>query len=660
MNDKIVKMRNLVNMLNEYRNAYYNYNQSLVTDEKYDELFDVLVRKEEETGIILSNSPTHTVGFEVQTKLNKVKHDHLMLSLGKTKDFNDIIKFSKNKSLVAMLKMDGLTCSLNYDSNGNLIKAETRGNGEIGEDVLKNAKFISNIPLKINNNGVPLTVDGEVIIKLDDFNKVNNKLNDNEKYSHPRNLASGSIRQLDTKVTKERNLSFIAWRVIRGLDSINNFNDRLNTLRNFGFEVVPHIIMNAFSGNDVISLKELELIKKQLVESAEIFGYPIDGLVFTYNDINYANTLGKTAHHPLHSIAFKFYDETFETTLKSIEWNTSRTGQINPVAVFDPVEIDGTIVNRATLHNITYMKNLQLGIGDTITVFKANQIIPKVDDNLTRSNTYEFPSICPCCHKPVTIHKDGIAEVMYCENTDCPAQILSKFVHFVSKPGMNIDGLSESTLKKFIDKGFLKTYKDIYHLNNFKDEIKVMPGFGEKSYTKLIDSIEQSRNVKLENFLVAMGIPMIGKSASKTISEYFHGDYEYLVGDGKSFDFTNLKDFGQTMHDSMISWLYNVPKIEDGIAEELNFIKEETNSINLRNNSFKDKTFCVTGKFETMKRSEIEDIITKNGGKLTGSVSKKTDYLLTNDANSGSSKAKKAKELNISIMDEKTFKDLIQ
>lgn len=659
----IKKMKDLINKLNTYRDAYYNHNQMLVTDEQYDALFDELQAMEEKTEVVFSNSPTQTVGYEVQSKLNKVKHDHPMLSLAKTKEPYDIFKFANGRGIIGMLKMDGLTCSLSYDKFGDLIKAETRGNGEIGEDVLKNAKLISNIPLHINNAGIPLTVDGEVIITRDDFNKINSELDEEEKFSHPRNLASGSIRQLDTSITAKRNLKFIAWRVIDGF-AYGPFSHSLTFIQELGFDIVPFVSYSdaEMNGNGIFDViqKDMDYLQKW----AQKKSYPIDGLVYSYEDMTYGKSLGMTGHHPLHSIAFKFYDDCYETVLRDIEWSTSRTGQVNPVAVFDEVDLDGALTTRATLHNVSIMKELQLGIGDTITVFRANQVIPKVNANLTKSNTYVFPEVCPCCGETLELRKDGIAEVLYCNNIKCPAKLLSQFTHFVSKPAMNIDGLSESTLEKFIEMGFIKNYADIYKLHRHETEIINMEGFGKRSYEKLLTSINNSRNVKLENVIVALGIPLIGKTAAKTISKYFKGDwwrFDEAVTCGT--DFTILDDFGDAMNQSLYDFADQLnhhysEQLYYGLFEELTFIKEEETEI--ANDFINGKTFCVTGSFNTMKRSEIEKIITDRGGKLSGSVSKKTSYLLTNDADSGSSKAVKAKELNIPIMSENDFIEKIK
>lgn len=652
-NEKM-EMERLINKLNSYRDAYYNKNTSLISDKEYDELYDILENLEKKTGIIMANSPTQTIGYKVQSKLKKVKHSHPMQSLDKIKDIEGLCKFVKRNQSLMMLKMDGLTCSLHYDENGNLVSAETRGDGLVGEDITENIKMVNGVPLKVNNQGVPLTVDGEIIVRLDFFKKYNESLSDKneEQFMHPRNYASGSIRQLDTKVTKERNLSFVAWKLIDGypMEHVSLFR-QLNYLGCLGFTSVPCKMIYHFE-NPETQAKEIEGVIEFLKNEAKRLNYPIDGMVIAYDDLVFGASLGSTSHHPLHSISYKFYDERVKTKLIDIVWNATRTGVMAPVGIFNPVDLDGAITSRATLHNVSYIKKLKLGIGDEITVYRANQVIPKIDGNLTNSDNYKFPKTCCSCGSKLVLKSDGIAENLYCENDNCPAKNLSRFVHFVGKSGMNIDGLSEATLEKFIDSGFITKFADIYHLSNYRDKIIEMDGFGEKSYNKLIKSIEASRKVKLENYLVALGIPLIGKSAAKTISKYFHGDMVELIW-AVDFDFTQLEDFGEAMAQSMKDWLKKPFEIENGLIKELEFIIEKDTEI--KNDFIAGKIFCVTGAFNTMKRSEIEKIITERGGKLSGSVSKKTNYLLTNEADSGSSKALKAKELGTPIMSEADF-----
>lgn len=642
-------MRQLVNKLNHYRDQYYNNNISEIEDSEYDKLFDELKNLEKEEGIVYSDSPTQTVGYQVQSKLKKVTHSHPMLSLAKSTDLNEIEKFINGKFVVFMLKCDGLTCSIHY-KDGKLISAETRGDGTVGEDITNNIKMVSNVPLTIPVKG-SVTVDGEIIVKWDVFKKMNEGILEGEDFSHPRNYASGSIRQLDTKITKDRQLSFIAWKLIEAPLFSKHFKENLNLITAMGFEVVP---WRTYKDTSIEKLPEIFSLMYYGV--AKEHNIPVDGLVLAYDDIEYGESLGATAHHLNSQFAWKREMENVETTLRDVEWNIGKSGMVAPTAVFDPIDLGGAITTRATLHNVSIIKGLKLGIGDRITVARMNEVIPKVTSNITQSDNLKIPIVCPCCGDKLE-HRvsDSGAETLWCVNPNCPEKMLSKFVQFVSKPAMNIDGLSEATLKRFIDAGYITRFADIYHLSNFKREIVKMEGFGAKSYEKLIDSIEKSRNVKLENYLVALSIPNIGKSAAKTISKYFNGDYSKLVESLRTnFDFTQLDDFGEIMNQSLYNWWQKESNLEDNLITELHFIVEEKKEV-AQNDFINGKTFCVTGAFQTMKRSELEKIITDRGGKLSGSVSKKTDYLLTNEADSGSSKAKKAAELGTPIMSEKEF-----
>ena len=657
-----ILIRKEIEQLNYWRDQYYNHNNSVVEDLTYDELFDDLKNLESKTGLIYADSPTQTVGYKVQSKLKKVTHSHPMLSLAKSTNLNEIEKFIGNKEVVFMLKCDGLTCSIHYEK-GNLVSAETRGDGTVGEDITENIKMVPNVPLTITDKG-SVTVDGEIIVKWDVFNKMNED-SDEDDFSHPRNYASGSIRQLDTKITKKRHLSFIAWKLIESDSFSNSFSTNLNYMEELGFEVVPYVGKDDYKKavNKQEFLKTLfDALYYKLAERVSI---PIDGLVVAYDDIAYGDSLGSTAHHLNSQFAWKREMENVETTLRDVEWNVGKSGIVAPTAVFDPIDLSGAVTSRATLHNLSIIKGLKLGIGDRITVARMNEVIPKVTGNLTQSNNLEFPNYCPCC-KDKLLHRvsESGAETLWCVNPNCPEKMLSKFVQFVSKPAMNIDGLSEATLKRFIDAGYITRFADIYHLSKFKREIVKMDGFGAKSYEKLIDSIEKSRNVKLENYLVALSIPNIGKSAAKTISKYFNGDYSKLVEALRNnFDFTQLDDFGEIMNQSLYnwwnsqvvySWWRQGSDLEDNLVAELHFMVEDKKEV-VQNDFINGKTFCVTGKFENYTRNELEKIITDRGGKLSGSVSKKTDYLLTNEADSGSSKAKKAAELGTPIMSEKEF-----
>ena len=649
--ENIARIKELTSLLNKYRDKYYNYSESLVSDAEYDKLFDELRELEAEEHFVLANSPTQTVGYEIVDSLKKVKHDHLMLSLDKTKSCQDLLNFAEDREVALSMKLDGLTMSVKYE-NGKLVSAETRGNGIEGTDVLNNAKVMKNLPLTIDSKET-LVIDGECIILRDDFERINAELSDGEQYATQRNLASGSLSLLDNKIASQRGLQFWAWSLIEG--TTGSFRRDMSKLQSLGFTIVP---CNYFNGGNV-DLYGIEDLTIKLKQTADKKGIPVDGCVITYDDIAYGLSLGNTGHHFRKSLAFKYEDETAGTILRDIEWAVGKTGVITPTAVFDSVILDNTEVSRASVHNISIIKSLGLRKNCSIKVFKANMIIPQIlsceDDG---DADFEIPKTCPCCGKPTTtkISESG-AETLWCENPDCPEKNLAKFVQFVSKPAMNIDGLSEATLKRFIDAGYVKKYADLYHLDKYKNEIIEMDGFGEKSYNKLIESIEKSRHVKLENFLNALGIPVIGKTASKTIAKSLDEATwdEFIILFETNFDFTNLEDFGKAMNDSLWDWYRSVDDdgLDYGIVSELNFVVEEKTAIT--NDFIGGKVFVVTGAFNTMKRGDIEKIITDRGGKLSGSVSKKTDYLLTNDANSGSSKAKKAAELGTLIMDEEEF-----
>ena len=649
--ENIARIKELTSLLNKYRDKYYNYSESLVSDAEYDKLFDELRELEAEEHFVLANSPTQTVGYEIVDSLKKVKHDHLMLSLDKTKSCQDLLNFAEDREVALSMKLDGLTMSVKYE-NGKLVSAETRGNGIEGTDVLNNAKVMKNLPLTIDSKET-LVIDGECIILRDDFERINAELSDGEQYATQRNLASGSLSLLDNKIASQRGLQFWAWSLIEG--TTGSFRRDMSKLKSLGFTIVP---CNYFNGGNV-DLYGIEDLTIKLKQTADKKGIPVDGCVITYDDIAYGLSLGNTGHHFRKSLAFKYEDETAGTILRDIEWAVGKTGVITPTAVFVSVILDNTEGSRASVHNISIIKSLGLRKNCSIKVFKANMIIPQIlsceDDG---DADFEIPKTCPCCGKPTTtkISESG-AETLWCENPDCPEKNLAKFVQFVSKPAMNIDGLSEATLKRFIDAGYVKKYADLYHLDKYKNEIIEMDGFGEKSYNKLIESIEKSRHVKLENFLNALGIPLIGKTASKTIAKSLDEATweEFIILFETNFDFTNLEDFGKAMNDSLWDWYRSVDDdgLDYGIVSELNFVVEEKTAIT--NDFIGGKVFVVTGAFNTMKRGDIEKIITDRGGKLSGSVSKKTDFLLTNDADSGSSKAVKAKELGIPIMSEEEF-----
>lgn len=522
MNKRVQRIKELTKLLNQYRDSYYNDSVSEISDQEYDNLFDELKELEEETNIVMTNSPTQTVGYEVKSKLEKVKHSHPMLSLDKTKSTEDLKKFAGDKDSLLMCKMDGLTILLTYE-NGELIQAETRGNGEEGENVTHNAKVFENIPLHIDYTG-HLETEGEAVITYDDFEEINIKLPDEEKYKNPRNLVSGSVRQLDSCVAAQRHIKFVVWKVPTIEDEIksdNSFLFRLNFVRDLGFEIVPFLSYS----NNTSDCENCEKMIESLREEARRKGYPIDGLVMTYNDIDYGKSLGTTGHHPKHSLAFKFYDDIYPTRLLDVKFTMGKTSTLTPTAVFEPVEIDGTMVERASLHNLSIMK--ELGIVSKyqeIGVYKANMIIPQVDyaekmDCVTADEEIKIPNICPICGGKTEIVKDNDTEVLICTNPDCKGKLLGKLSHFCSKNAINIEGMSEATLQFLIDRGWVKSFQDIYKLDYYREPWKEYDGFGDKSVDKLLDNIEKSRNTTLDRFIYGLCIPLIGGTASKTIAK---------------------------------------------------------------------------------------------------------------------------------------------
>lgn len=647
------KIKELVDKLNYHCDLYYNKQSPEISDYEYDCMFDELSRLEKETGIIMSNSPTQTVGHEVRSDLEKVTHSHPMLSLGKTKNINDLKKFISNKVCCLMCKMDGLTILLTYE-DGNLVQAETRGNGEIGEIVTHNAKVFENIPIHIDYPG-HLEVEGEAIITYNDFNKINDKISDDDrKYKNPRNLVSGSVRQLNNEIAAQRHIKFIAWKIPKGMDDKSTMYERFCEAYKLGFSIVPCFAVT--ENNDISG--SIDQLKRQ----AEELGYPIDGMVVTYDDIKYGESLGMTGHHPKHSLAFKFYDEEVETVLRDIEWGMGKTGQLTPVAVFNPVEIDGTIVERASLHNVSIMKELELSYGDIITVYKSNMIIPQVKDNLDRSlsNICTPPLKCPICSHDTKIVKENDTEILVCTNDHCSGKLLGIISHAVSKNALNIDGLSESTIEKFINLGWLKSIKDIYHLSEHKYDMVQLNGFGGTSVKKLLESIEKSRNTTLDRFIYSLSIPLIGRSASKTISKYFNGDVNKFMEAWKCvYDFTwnQLNDFGLSMHNSMVNFYLNNYRDINSLLEEFTFKNVCTQNTS---NKLEGKVFVITGSLNQFaNRDEAKNKIELLGGKVSGSISAKTSYLVNNDINSTSSKNKKAKQLNIPIITEKELISII-
>ena len=635
---KIDRIKELTGLLNKASDSYYNTGDTIMEDHEFDTLLEELCTLEKETGFVMATSPTHKVGYEVKSELQKVTHNHPMLSLAKTKNWNEFIQYFGNKDVIGMLKMDGLTCSLRYIS-GELVSAETRGNGEIGEDIFHNIKTVKTVPQKIPYKD-ELIVDGEIICTYEDFEPFSTE------YKNPRNFASGSIRLLDSNECAKRPLTFVAWNVIKGFDNENSFLRKLVLIDELGFTVVPWT--SSFDWD----------AKEFLVNKAKKLGYPIDGLVGRFDDIKYGEGLGATSHHSNAAYAFKFGDETYETVLRDVEWNTTRTGIIAPVAVFYEVDLDGALTTRATLHNLSIIEQLELGIGDTITVYRSNMVIPKIDDNLTRSNTLKIPTVCPCCGHPTEVKYTDNSKVLMCTNPDCPAKKLARFTHFVSRKCMNIDGLSERTLELLISNNLIKNFRDIYHLKEHVGKLCALDGMGKKSVENLLNSIEKSRDVKLENFIAALGIPNIGLSAAKAISKKFNGShYDFILAlSNDNYDFSQIDDFGEITNKSLHDWWHSKDPMVELLPMEVNFIVEDTGS----NANLDGKSFCITGSLtHYANRDALVKAIDDNGGKYVSSVSKKTDYLINNDKTSTSGKNKKAMDLNIPIISEEDFINMI-
>ena len=635
---KIDRIKELTGLLNKASDSYYNTGDTIMEDYEFDTLLEELRSLEQETGFVMANSPTYKVGYEVKSELQKVTHNHPMLSLAKTKDWNEFIIYFGSKDVIGMLKMDGLTCSLRY-VNGELVSAETRGNGEIGENIFHNIKTVKTVPQKIPYKD-ELIVDGEIICTYEDFEPFSTE------YKNPRNFASGSIRLLDSNECAKRPLTFVAWDVIKGFDNENSFLRKLVLIDELGFTVVPWT--SSFDWD----------AKEFLVNKAKKLGYPIDGLVGRFDDIKYGEGLGATSHHSNAAYAFKFGDETYETVLRDVEWNTTRTGIIAPVAVFDEVELDGALTTRATLHNLSIIEQLELGIGDTITVYRSNMVIPKIDDNLTRSNTLKIPTVCPCCGHPTEVKYTDNSKVLMCTNPDCPAKKLARFTHFVSRKCMNIDGLSERTLELLISNNLIKNFRDIYHLKDHVGKLCTLDGMGKKSVENLLNSIEKSRDVKLENFIAALGIPNIGISAAKAISKKFNrSHYDFILAlSNDNYDFSQIDDFGEITNKSLHDWWHSKDPMVELLPMEVNFIVEDTCS----NANLDGKSFCITGSLtHYANRDALVKAIDDNGGEYVSSVSKKTDYLINNDKTSTSGKNKKAMDLNIPIISEEDFINMI-
>ena len=651
--NKVKRIKELVQLLNKACDAYYNTDKELMSNFEYDKLFDELVELEKETNFVMSNSPTQRAGYVVQDNLKKSVHKYPMLSLDKTKKVEDLISFVGDRKALLMFKMDGLSVCAIYDNEGNLILCETRGDGKIGSDITENAKTFVNLPKKINHKG-GLVVFGEAIIDYPTFYSVNEKLPEGSKYKNPRNLVAGSVQVLDSKVCAERGVKFIAWRLVDGYDN-NSFMDRLDYLKSLGFEIVKYV-------NFEYEKDKLESQLEYGREMANKLGLPIDGMVISFDNVSFSESLGATSHHLRSQLAFKFGEDREFSTLREVEWNPSRTGQINPVAIFDPIELAGTEVSRASLSNISVMKQYNIKIGAQVEVSKRNEIIPKIESCDGNGEDVIIPDKCPVCGAPteIKISENGV-EVLVCTSEFCPAKLLGKLELFVSKEGLDIDGLSTSQLQTFIDKRWLKDVSDIYSLHLHETEIQHIKGFGKRSVTKLLNAIDESRTVTMVNFIRALGIPLIGKVQCKALSGFCNGDInkfdEYVVS---RVDFsTKIEGFGEKRNQSIHDWFRNSDNvlIYNKLRKEVTFIRiEGTNKIEETNHGYTNlsgMTFVITGSLNHFNnRDELKNLLESLGAKVSGSVSSKTTALINNDINSTSSKNKKAKDLNIPIWSE--------
>ncbi|MEI3524843.1 MAG: NAD-dependent DNA ligase LigA [Eubacteriales bacterium] len=643
--EKKKRQKELTEKLNAASRAYYQEAREIMSNYEYDALYDELAALEKETGTAMAGSPTAHVGYEVLSELPKERHESPMLSLDKTKDWDALAAWIGEHRTLLSWKLDGLTIVLTY-RNGGLFKAVTRGNGEVGEVITNNAKVFKNVPLRIPFQG-ELVLRGEAVIGYKEFERINEEIPEADaKYKNPRNLCSGSVRQLNNEITAKRNVHFFAFALVRaeGVDFENSREKQFLWLRDQGFDVVEYKVVTG------VTLPENMDWFAEHIETSE---YPSDGLVALYDDIAYGESLGRTAKFPRNSMAFKWADEIRETTLKEIEWSPSRTGLINPVAIFEPVELEGTTVSRASVHNISIMRGLELGVGDTIEVYKANMIIPQIAENKTRSGVRDIPAVCPVCGGATEIRKVGDVESLYCTNPECQAKKIKSFTLFVSRDALNIEGLSEASLEKFIGRGFIHEFADIFKLSAHKAEIVEMEGFGEKSYENLLASIERARTTTLAKVIYSLGIPNVGLSGAKLICRRFGDEVDKVLGADEEA-LAAIDGIGAVIAGNFVKYFQDAGKRErfGRLLSELTLVKEETSG----DQDLKGRVFVVTGSLNYFaNRNELKEQIEKRGGKVTGSVTGKTDYLINNDTASSSSKNKKAKELGIPIISEEDF-----
>lgn len=644
------RMQELVTLLNRAAKAYYQDAQEIMSNLEYDRLYDELTKLEAELGITLSDSPTVNVGYEVLSELPKERHESPMLSLDKTKEVEDLKRFVGDQKAMMSWKMDGLTIVLTY-RDGTLFKAVTRGNGEVGEVITNNARVFKNIPLKISYQG-ELILRGEAIIGYKDFEKINEEIADiDARYKNPRNLCSGSVRQLNNEITAKRNVRFYAFTLVQadGVDFHNSREKQMDWLREQGFEVVEHVMVTRDQVEDAVAEFSRKIVDND---------FPSDGLVLVYDDIAYGRSLGRTAKFPRDSYAFKWADEQVRTKLLEIEWSPSRTGLINPVAIFEPVELEGTTVSRASVHNISIMEELELGIGDEIEVYKANMIIPQIAENLTRSGVRDIPEVCPVCGGKTEIRQVSNAKTLYCTNPECQAKHIKSFSLFVSRDALNIEGLSESTLEKFIDRGYVKEFADLFHLDRYEEEIKEMEGFGEKSFNNLKASVEKARETTLPQVLYGLGIANVGLSNAKVICKEFKNDLDAMLH-ADAEQLSEISGIGAVIAGTFTAYFQNPAHVGQlkNLLGELKIHAEEGEA---KEQIFGGVNFVITGSVTHFaNRKEVKELIESLGGKVTGSVTSKTNYLINNDITSTSSKNKKANELGIPIISEEMFLEML-
>ena len=647
--DKTKRIRELIETLRAAGRAYYQESREIMSNFEYDKLYDELVSLEKETGIVFANSPTQNVGYEVVSALPKERHEKPMLSLNKTKSVEELADWLGDQTGLLSWKMDGLTIVLTYQ-NGTLVKAVTRGNGEIGEVITANAKAFVNVPLNISYQG-ELILRGEAIIRYSDFEKINEQIEDvDAKYKNPRNLCSGSVRQLNSEITAQRHVHFYAFSLVKadGIDFKNSRKEQFEWLKTQGFEVVEY---------HEVTQETLPETVKMYSEAIAENDTPSDGLVLLYDDIAYGQSLGRTAKFPRDSIAFKWADEIQETKLLYIEWSASRTGLINPVAVFEPVDLEGTTVSRASVHNISIMETLELGAGDRITVYKANMIIPQIADNLTRSGVRDIPEVCPVCGGQTEVRQINDVKSLYCTNPDCQAKKIKSFTLFTSRDALNIAGLSEATLEKFIGVGMIHEYADIFHLDRHQEEIVEMDGFGQKSYDNLIAAAEKASHTTLPRMVYGLGVAGIGLANAKMICRHFKNDFE-AMRHATVEELVEIDGIGEVLAQAWTAFFSDGKNnaIVDHLLEELTFEAEDEESGEGVDEAFAGMNFVITGSLEHFKnRKELQELIERRGGKVTGSVTSKTNYLINNDVASSSSKNKKARELGVPILSEEEF-----